>query len=88
MIKECKVLSYNKFLNILIFEYDDKQIQTTMHLDSEPKTVFVEYKSGQYKIVSKDEYDKSIQENKRKEKRIPKVNNSVDLDDSKDKNED
>lgn len=89
MIKECKVLSYNKFLNILVFEYDGKQIQTTSHLDGEPKTVFVEYKNGLYRIVSKNEYDKSIQENKKKEKRISKANSSVDLDNnSKEKNED
>lgn len=89
MIKECKVLSYNRFLNILVFEYDNKQIQTTAHLDGESKTVFVEYTSGQYRIVSKDEYDKSVQENKKKEKRAPKANSYVDLgNNTEDKNED
>lgn len=87
MIKECKVLSYNKFLNILVFEYDSKQIQTTVHLDSESNTVFVEYKNDKYRIVSKDEYDKSIQENKKKEKRISKINSSFTLDNSERKNE-
>lgn len=78
MIKECNVISYNKFLNILVFEYDGKQIQTTV--DNESKTVFVEYKNGQYKIVGKDEYDKNIQENRKKEKRISKANKTIGLD--------
>lgn len=67
MIKECKVLSYNKFLNILVFEYEGKQIQTTFVLDSEVKTVFVKYKDKKYEIVSRQEYEKYIRElNKRK----------------------
>lgn len=71
MIKECKVLSYNKFLNILVFDYDGKQIQTTAKLDTECKTVFVKYKDGRYEIVSKNEYEKSIRNvNKKREKNI------------------
>lgn len=60
MIKECKVLSYNKYLNILVFDYDGNEIQITAKLESNQKTVFVKYKDGKYEIVSKDEYDKSI----------------------------
>ena len=71
MIKECKVLSYNKYLNILVFDFDGKQIQTTAKLDTECKTVFVKYKDGKYEIVSKSEYEKSIRNyNKKKEKEI------------------
>lgn len=71
MIKECKVLSYNKYLNILVFDFDGKQIQTTAKLDTECKTVFVKYKDGKYEIVSKNEYEKSIRNyNKKKEKEI------------------
>lgn len=71
MIKECKVLSYNKFLNILVFDFNGKQIQTTAKLDTECKTVFVKYKDGKYEIVSKSEYEKSIRSyNKKKEKEI------------------
>ena len=66
MIKECKVLSYNKFLNILVFDYDGKQIQITAKLDTECKTVFVKYKDGKYEIVSKNEYEKSIRNLKKK----------------------
>lgn len=71
MIKECKVLSYNKYLNILVFDFNGKQIQTTAKLDTECKTVFVKYKDGKYEIVSKSEYEKSIRNlNKKKEKEI------------------
>ena len=72
MIKECKVLSYNKFLHILVFNYDGKQIQTTAILDTECKTVFVKkYEDCKYEIVSKSEYEKSIRSyNKKKEKEI------------------
>ena len=71
MIKECKVLSYNKFLNILVFDFNGKQIQTTAKLDTECKTVFVKYKDGKYEIVSKSQYEKSIRSfNKKREKDI------------------
>lgn len=58
MIKECKVLSYNKFLNILVFEYDGNKIQTTVTLDEDTKSVYVKYENGKYEIVSKNDYDK------------------------------
>ena len=71
MIKECKVLSYNKFLNILVFDFNGKQIQTTAKLDTECKTVFVKYKDGKYEVVNKSEYEKSIRNvNKKREKDI------------------
>ena len=70
MIKECKVLSYNKFLHILVFDYDGKQIQTTAILDTECKTVFVKkYEDGKYEIVSKNEYEKSIRNSKKKKEK-------------------
>ena len=71
MIKECKVLSYNRFLNILVFDFNGKQIQTTAKLDTECKTVFVKYKDGKYEVVSKSEYEKSIRNvSKKREKDI------------------
>lgn len=59
MVKECKVLSYNKCLKILVFEYDGKPIQTTHHLDDECKLVYVKFKDNKYEIVSKNTYEKS-----------------------------
>lgn len=73
MIKECKVLSYNKFLNILVFDFDGKQIQTTTKFDAECKIVFVKYKDGKYEIVSKNEYEKSIRGFEKKKDKTKKV---------------
>lgn len=73
MIKECKVLSYNKFLNILVFDFNGKQIQTTAKLDAECKIIFVKYKDGKYEIVSKNEYVKFIRNFTKKKDESPKV---------------
>ena len=67
MIKECKVISYNKFLNILVFDYDGIQIQTTAILNDESKTVFVRYQNNKYEIVSNNEYESYIHEQKSKD---------------------
>lgn len=68
MIKECKVLSYNKFLHILVFDYDGKPIQTTAKLDTEYNTVFIKYKNGMYEVVNRNDYEKYIRNiNKKKE---------------------
>ncbi len=75
MIKECKVLSYNKFLNILVFDYDGKPIQTTVVIDTDSKTVFVKYKDGKYEIVSKNEYEKSIRALDKKKENSTKSDN-------------
>ena len=72
MIKECKVLSYNKFLNILVFDYDGKQIQITAKLDTECKTVFVKYQDGKYEVVSKNEYEKYTRSLSKKKYEISK----------------
>lgn len=66
MIKKCKILSYNNFLNILVFDYDGKQIQTTAFLDSNCKFVFIKYENNKYEIVSKNEYDNYMNETKKK----------------------
>lgn len=67
MIKECKVISYNKFLNILVFDYEGTRIQTTSVLNNETRTVFVKYKNGKYEIVNKDDYDKYNRESRKKD---------------------
>ena len=52
MIKECKVLSYNKYLNILVFDYNGKNIQTTYVCENIPKTVYVKLENNKYVLVS------------------------------------
>lgn len=82
MIKECKVLSYNRFLNILVFDFNGKQIQTTAKLDTECKTVFVKYKDGKYGVVSSNEYDKYIRNLKKKKEIVISSDKNAEIDNS------
>lgn len=78
MIKECKVLYYNKFLNILVFDYDGKPIQTTAVLNSNYKTVFVEYKNSVYRIVEKYEYEKIIKNSNKRKTVKPNISSELE----------
>ena len=60
MIKECKVLSCNPFLNIIVIDFDGKTIQMTGKIDKETKTIFVKYEDGVATISSKEDYEKSL----------------------------
>ena len=60
MIKECKVLSCNPFLNIIVIDFDGKTIQMTGKIDKDVKTIFVKYEDGIATISSKEDYEKSL----------------------------
>ena len=60
MIKECKVLSCNPFLNIVVIDFDGKTIQMTGKIDKDIKTIFVKYEDGVATISSKEDYEKSL----------------------------
>lgn len=60
MIKECKVLSCNPFLNIIVIDFDGKTIQMTGKIDKDTKTIFVKYEDGVATISSKEDYEKSL----------------------------
>ena len=60
MIKECKVLSCNPFLNIIVIDFDGKTIQMTGKIDKDAKTIFVKYEDGVATISSKEDYEKSL----------------------------
>ena len=60
MIKECKVLSCNPFLNIIVIDFDGKTIQMTGKIDKDVKTIFVKYEDGVATISSKEDYEKSL----------------------------
>lgn len=60
MIKECKVLSCNPFLNIIVIDFDGKTIQMTGKIDKDTKTIFVKYEDGIATISSKEDYEKSL----------------------------
>ena len=60
MIKECKVLSCNPFLSIIVIDFDGKTIQMTGKIDKDVKTIFVKYEDGVATISSKEDYEKSL----------------------------
>ena len=60
MIKECKVLSCNPFLNIIVIDFDGKTIQMTGEIDKGIETIFVKYEDGVATISSKEDYEKSL----------------------------
>ena len=60
MIKECKVLSCNPFLNSLVVDFDGVHIQMTGQIDDGDKTIFVKYENGMATISSKEDYEKSL----------------------------
>lgn len=66
MIKKCKVISYNKFLHILVFEFEGTQIQMTHTVVEDIKEIYVKFDGGKYFIVEKSEYEKYIMSLKEK----------------------
>ena len=60
MIKECKVLSCNPFLNIIVIDFDGKTIQMTGKIDKDAKTIYVKYENGNATVSSKEDYEKSL----------------------------
>lgn len=68
MIKECKIISYNKPLHIIVFKFEEKLIQTTSDIADGTQTIYVNFNNGKYSICSKSDYEKSIPK-----KPIPKV---------------
>lgn len=79
MIKKCKVISYNKFLHILVFEFEGTKIQMTHTIIEDVKEVFVKFDGGKYFIVDKSEYEKYIIS--LKEKSLAKRNKTKSNDD-------
>ena len=73
MIKKCKIISYNKFLNILVFEYDKKRIQTNHILENDEKFVYVKRKGTEFEITNEDDYKKNlVEKNKNNSIKNPK----------------
>ena len=75
MIKECKVLSCNPFLNIVVIDFDGKTIQMTGKIDKDVKTIFVKYEDGVATISSIEDYEKSL---KPKAAKKPKKVETID----------
>lgn len=60
MIKECKVLSRNPFLNSLVIDFDGLHIQMSGKIDDDVETIFVKYEDGIAAVSSKEDYEKSL----------------------------
>lgn len=60
MIQKCKVTYRNKFLNIIVFEFKEKEIQMTLDIPDGTKVVYIKYENGKYSAVSEQEYVNSI----------------------------
>lgn len=71
MIKECRVLSYNKILNIIVIDFDGVVIQMSGTIDEKDKTIYVRYEDGMAYIASKEEYETSLKP--KAEKKVKKV---------------
>ena len=59
MIQKCKVTYHNKFLNIIVFEFKNKEIQMTLDIPEGTKVVYIKYENGKYSVVSEQEYNNS-----------------------------
>ena len=60
MIKECKVLSCNPFLNIIVIDFDGLHIQMKGKIDKDAETIYVKYEDGIATVSSKEDYEKSL----------------------------
>lgn len=60
MIKECKILFLNPFLNIVVVDFDGIHIQITGKVPGGAETVFVKYENGFATIIEKEDYEKSL----------------------------
>lgn len=60
MIKECKVLSCNPFLNSLVVDFDGLHIQMSGKIDDDVETIFVKYEDGVATVSSREDYEKSL----------------------------
>lgn len=60
MIKECKVLSYNPFINIIVVDFEGLHIQMTGKIGEGSETIYVKYENGIATVSSKEDYEKSL----------------------------
>ena len=61
MIKESKIISYNPYLKSILVDFDGMKIQFTGTIKEGTKTAYVRYENDIATIVSKEDYEKSLQ---------------------------
>lgn len=57
MIKKCEVILHNG--DVTVVKYDTKDIQFPS-IENVGKEVYVEFKNGKYRVVTEDDFKKSI----------------------------
>lgn len=75
MIKKCKVILHND--NVTVVKYDTKDIQFPSIKNVE-KEVYVEFKNGKYRVVTEDDFKKSIKNSAAKDNAPMKPTESYD----------
>lgn len=66
MIQKCEITYHNKFLNIIVFKFDNREIQMTLDIPIGTKVVYIKYENGKYSAVSEQKYKESIKPNSNK----------------------
>ena len=49
-MKRCKVISYNKYREVIVFKYEDSEIQMHYYLDSVPEFLYVVKNGDKFEI--------------------------------------
>lgn len=81
MIKECKVLSHNPYLNSILVDFEGMKIQFTGKIEEGTKTIYVKYENGIATIVSNDEYEKFLKPKAvKKTKKVETIDEIVESD--------
>lgn len=78
MVKKCKVLSYNPHLNIVVVDFDGKEIQFTGVIDKGAEEIYVKYENGLASVTSKPNksFENKAKEDKKSNKTDWKSHNS------------
>jgi hypothetical protein len=60
LIKQCEVLSYNPYSNVLAFKYDGLNIQITIdkQLDKKVRNVYIKFENNTYTLSDEKEIEK------------------------------
>ena len=80
MIKECKVLSCNPYLHIVLVDFDGMKIQFTGDIAEDVDVVYIKYENGVATISTKEEYEKSLSGKSGKATKKVKANEAVLVD--------
>lgn len=49
-MKRCEVISYNKYREVVVFKYEEAEIQMHYHLDSVPEFIYVVKNGDKFEV--------------------------------------